>query len=286
MQTMTLKMPSAQVSSIPQEDGWYTVTPDIATEWEATNHNARDLSLGPVNQFARDIKNDHWEPNGEPVQFDEDGKMINGFHRMRACIVAQRPFRTYVVTGIPRGTKTYDLGYKRTHGQIFRIEGKRYGNVIAATARLLWKYERGPRTLLDNRARPTLHDVWDLLAEHPLLEQSVELVAGSFQKAGRLTRSSSIPPFIHYLGSKKHGELATDFVELVHKGVEPSTGRNQAAYLLRERLIEWQRQRVRASQNDYLGLWIPAWNAFVKGGRTRYLTPVDWSGEAPGSKIE
>lgn len=285
MPVMTLNKPLAQTSSIPQKDGWYTVTPEIATEWEETNHNVRNTSLVVVNQFARDMKNDHWEPNGEPVQFDEDGKMINGFHRMQACRVAQTPFRTYVVTGIPRGTKTYDLGYKRTHGQSLKISGERYGNFLAATARLLWRYQKGPRAILDNRGlRPTLHDVFDLLEEHPELRQSVELCAGSFHKAGRLCRSSSIPSFIHYLGSRKHPEKATDFVELIHKGMEPAS--NNPAHKLRERLIEWQRMRVRATQAEYLGLWIPAWNAFALDKKMKMLKGLDWSGEAPGSKIE
>lgn len=285
MATVTLKNPKIEQSTIPTRDGWYTVTPEMADEWEETNHNPRNTSMGIVNQYARDMKNDHWELNGEPMMFDEDGKLINGFHRCWACRVAQVPFRTYVIVGLPRGTKTFDLGYKRTHGQILKISGERYGNFLAATARLLWKYEHGPRYILDNRMRPTLHDVFDLLEAHPKLIESVELCCGSFHKAGRLCSSSSIPSFMHYVGSKNHGDKATDFIELVHKGADPQSPRNKPAYLLRERMQDWQRQRVKATQAQWLGLWIPAWNAFALDKPMQKLYSLDWSGEAPGSRI-
>jgi hypothetical protein len=284
--TLTLDRPLTTTNTIPQENGWYTVTPEMSEEWEKTNHNPRNTSLTTVNQYARDMKNAHWEPNGEPLMFDEDGKLINGFHRTHACRVAQTPFRTYVIVGLPRGTKTFDLGYKRTHGQILKISGEHYGNFLAATARLLWKYQRGPRVLLARVERPTLQDVLDLLEEHPELRTSVELCAGSFHKAGRLCASSSIPSFIHYLGSRKHGHRATEFVEMIHKGIDPENQSNRPAYLLRERLLDWQQKRVKASQTEYLGLWIPAWNAYALKKKMRSLRAVDWSGEAPGSLIE
>lgn len=285
MATLTLKTPQIQKSMIPQKDGWYTVTPQMAEAWEETGLNVRNLSAGILNQYARDMKNRHWQVNGEPMQFDEDGRLINGFHRCRACAIAQTPFDTYVITGLPRDTKTFDLGYKRTHGQILKISGEHYGNFLAATARLLWKYERGPRYLLDNRMRPTLHDVFDLIEANPKLIESVELCCGSFAKAGRLCSSSSIPSFMHYVGSKNHGDKATDFIELVHKGADPQNGPNKPAFLLRERMQDWQRQRVKASQAQWLGLWIPAWNAYVQGKPLQKLYSLDWSGEAPGSRI-
>lgn len=285
MANLTLdKRPQTRASTIPTETGWYTVTPAMATALEATSSNVRNLSVNIVDQYARDMKNKHWEPNGEPLMVDEDGRLLNGFHRCRACIVAQTPFDTYIITGLPRRTKTFDLGYKRTHGQLLKISGEHYGNFLAATARLLWKYQRGPRVLLDNRARPTMHDVFELIEANPELRTSVELCCGSFQKAGRLCRSSSIPSFIHFLGGKKHPEKATDFIEKIHRGMEPSS--DDPAYRLRERLIEWQQMRVRASQIQYLGLWIPAWNAYAKGKTMRTLQPVDWSGDAPGGRIE
>lgn len=286
MATSSLKSHVMSESTIPRKDGWYTVTPQMATDWDDTNHNPRNTSLSTVNQYARDMTNNNWEPNGEPIMFDEDGRLLNGFHRLAACRVAEVPFYTYVITGLPRGTKLFDLGYKRTHGQILKITGEHYGNYLAATTRLLWKYERGPRTLLNNRERPTLHDVYELLDRHPELKTSVELCAGSFRKTRQLTRTASIPSIIHYLGSKKHGERATDFLEMIHRGVGPETKRNRAAYMLRERLLDWQQKRVRASIADYLAIWIPAWNAFAMERPIRTLVPIDWSGDAPGSRIE
>lgn len=279
MATLTL----SKTSTTPVKDGWHTVTPQMAEAWSEEGVNVRNISLTTVNQYARDMRNDNWEANGEAIMFDEDGMMLNGFHRCRACIVAQKPFRTYIITGLPRGTTTFDLGYKRTHGQVLKISGEHYGNFLAATARLLWKYERGPRVLLARYERPTLHDVFDLLEQHPELRTSVELCCGSFHKAGRLCSSSSIPSLIHYLGSRRHGEAATEFVEMIHKGTEPG---DHPAFRLREKLIEWQRMRVKASQFQYLGLWIPAWNAHAKGKRMKVLRPLDWSGDAPGSEIE
>ena len=223
--------------------------------------------------------NDHWIENDESIKWSDEPepKCIDGEHRLRACVLAQKPFTTRVATGVPReATKTFDLGRKRTMGGILAISGERYANQLAACATILWRWRQSPQSVLDGRLRPSMYDIIETIERNPQLRPSVELVHGSFHKAAKLARSATVPVLIHHEGSRTQGEAkATEFIEQIHQGynLEPGT----AAYALRERLIPFQGQRnTRVLQHDMLALWIPAWNKFVAGKTVKRLDPIDW----------
>lgn len=269
-------------SSIPRVSGRYTVMPDVASLWLDHADNPRPVYMPDVTAYARDMVRGQWLENGESIKWSDDPepKLIDGEHRLRACILAGIPFVTWVVVGVPRqAVVTIDMGRKRGKGQQLRIlAGERYANHLASVSTLVWRWNQGPRVLLDQSLKATMHDVLDTLKANPGIRGSVEVVHGSFAKTTRLSKSATVPCFIHFMGARTQGEeKATAFIEQLHFG--SNIGPGDPAYTLREKLVELSgaKDRLRIHQHEMLALWIPAWNAFAEGRTLRRIAPVDWT---------
>lgn len=276
------KEPLLAEDGIPRTSGRYTVTPEIALAWLGYVDNPRPIDQPTLAVYARDMRNGHWIENDESIKWSDEEpipKMIDGEHRLRACVLAGVPFTTRVAVGVPReAARTFDLGRRRSLGSILAINmGERYANHLASCATILWRWRQSPATVIDTRLRPSLHDVIDTIEANPGLRTSVELIHGSFAKSARLARSATVPVLIHHEGTLSQGpDKATAFIEQIHRGSGIRPG--DPAYALREKLIKLKGERnVRFSQHEMLAYWIPAWNAFAFGKEMRRLHPLDWS---------
>lgn len=260
---------------IPRQSGKYIITPELSALWLQHVRNVRAVSQSTIDAYARDMKNGHWPETGETIKWDVNDECIDGDHRLRAGIVAGVPFESWVIVGLPvTAAKAIDLGLRRQLAQILRASGERYGSQVASTATLMWRWNRGRDALVDSHIKPSIYDLSDVLERDPDIRSSVELTHGSFGMACRLSHSSTVPAFIHYMASRNHSDKATQFLEQVANGKRIGTG--DPAWLLREKLIKLGRGQNRFSQKETLALWVPAWNAFAQDKQLKRYNPMDY----------
>lgn len=96
------------------------ITPAKAREYLKKNiHNPRHgrMNRSVIKKYADDMKAGLWELNGEAIQFDEDGFLKNGQHRLAAIIMAGVTVRMCVIRGIGNEVMIYDGGFVRTISQ-------------------------------------------------------------------------------------------------------------------------------------------------------------------------
>lgn len=75
----------------------------------------RPVRPSAVERYAREMSNGRWKLNGEAVVIDEAGVVIDGQHRLHACVRAGVAFETIVVSNVPRSAfDTLDIGLART----------------------------------------------------------------------------------------------------------------------------------------------------------------------------
>lgn len=120
-----------------------TITPERAKRYLEHNKTNRALRLGRVNQYAIFMRRDEWLMTGDPLVFDKDGNLIQGQHRLAACVQADTPFTTAILRGAD--TECYavlDSGLGRTVGDALRHAGLSNQNQVAAVGRLVlqWRY--------------------------------------------------------------------------------------------------------------------------------------------------
>ena len=124
-------------TTLTQTPSVVTVTPTLAKDWLSKNTRNRRLSEAMVSRYAQAITAGEWMLNGEPIKFSKSGALIDGQHRLNACIRAGVPFSTYVIRGLNEDVfATLDMGKNRRTPDLISIEGGKH--VITVAAAISW----------------------------------------------------------------------------------------------------------------------------------------------------
>lgn len=129
-----------------------TITPEIAKAWLEGHNNhdlQRNLNSKHVDSLAKDMADGNFKLNGEAIKFDTQNRLIDGQHRLSACIKANVAFDSLVVHGVEDAKNvfnTLDMGKKRSAALALSNAGYKNSNNVAATARLDWCAKRWPNS--------------------------------------------------------------------------------------------------------------------------------------------
>lgn len=123
------------------------ITPAQAAEWLQLNMaNNRKLDKATVKRYAHIMKQGGWNLTHQGIAFDEEGRLIDGQHRLVAICMANTPVRMLVTWGVKHvdgEAFSIDVGRKRTLKNIMQISGiddkvyKNMGRVVQHYA--YWK---------------------------------------------------------------------------------------------------------------------------------------------------
>lgn len=118
-----------------------TITPAMATEMLRLNTNNRPVRQHVVRRYAADMQRpDGWMLTGEPIIINGTD-LLNGQHRLHACVAANAPFTTAVFRGAASDVfAVVDSGLPRQPGDVLRHDGHHNFNVIAAACRLVLSF--------------------------------------------------------------------------------------------------------------------------------------------------
>lgn len=189
-----------------------TLTPEMAVQFLERNQNNRPLSDLHGMRLARQIKEGKWRFNGDTIKISEDGDVLDGQHRLWACIEANMPIQTVVVNGIKRDAfSTIDtLRKMRSGADTIALNGtSRYRNVIASALSWLLRWQRGciveyraPENKIENS------DIEEAFRAHPEITRAVE-------RAMVLRRlcNVSIMAFFYYALSNRNQPLSERMLE-------------------------------------------------------------------------
>lgn len=209
-----------------------TVTPEMATKWLEKNVNNRRLNKPledrQVQAYARDMKAGHWRLTGEPIIFDWNGDLLNGQHRLWACIFADAPFQTVVTYGVdPESRIVIDTGRKRTLGNYLSMpgQGEKDASALAAVINLCFRWDHdaigGDGSLIGNAMVVNHEDAVEWLTENNEVRQSV-LVGSKFYREMRFGKTQAAAA--HYLNARVNAEAADDFWHKATTGVDLPDG--------------------------------------------------------------
>jgi hypothetical protein len=232
------------------------VTPELATQWlnQCNTHN-RALANGIVKEYAAQMAAGRWRLNGESIIFTKDKKrLLDGQHRLWACIEADTPFVTVVAEGVPEETfPTIDTGKKRSPKDVLDIDGLESGDnrALGAAATAIIRYQSG--SVAGNQVIPK-YAILEFARANPELTDWIKRAKAN---KGWTTAYASPLAAVMYLASHKYPHKTEEFVE------QFTTGENltikSPALALRNRLGTEKRLQTPTK----LALIIGAWNAFA-----------------------
>lgn len=241
-----------------------TITPSIATAFMEQNKENRRAVRGVVDRYARDMKRGEWRFTGEAIKFDKNKVLIDGQHRLLACIKSGVSFRSMVMYGLPPETKAViDTGKSRSISDIMTFSGVMNSARVSSVARMLLLMKND-----DWISRPTYssQEIMAVLEKHPHIQRS----CGTMPKVPRSSPAAAIQ-FCHYVGAhvlKKPNEAAA-WYQAWHSGVPAYDG--CPVHMWRERCIQ-QAQGIGNSQM-HRSSWttIAVWNLFAHGETVKNL---------------
>jgi hypothetical protein len=158
-----------------------TITPTYARELLAQGYKNRQLNQNKVLEYAVAIEKNLWSPTASKIDIDEKGKLINGGHRLEACILANKPFTTLVHRGVPTSDRdVIDTGEKRKLTDLMAMYTQRT-NVINYAACLNKCLD-----LLSRKAfkRPRVQTLDAMRRWVPIFEEGIDYTLGQMLTKG------------------------------------------------------------------------------------------------------
>lgn len=268
----TLRRIERYIASAPENSRVFTVAPEVAASiLETRNTNNRPRTPGEVKKLAAHMAAENWKLTGDTIKFSSSGRLLDGQHRLSACVQSGEPFRTHIIFGIDDDAFDFlDAGKKRTPAHVLAIAGYKNAGRLAAATR--WAY------LVDtNRTkhRDTLdpNKILYLVRErYPTLEDFI----GTGQAVSRINPlvSDSIAAGLLYHFHRKNPEKATAFADGWVSGAWG--GRFKVFEKLSKKLRElYEASSGRVNDVVRAALIVRAWNAFVEG-RVGTSSDFEW----------
>jgi hypothetical protein len=240
------------------------------------SHNFKNRGLKKHQKafLQRQIEAGKFVYNGETIIVGDNGQILNGQHRLAACVATGKAIEVLMVFGVPASAfVTVDQGARRGGADVLAIEGYRNCNNLAATLRQIDNYFKGALGKAHAsgpsgaEGRGDNSFTLELLARYPDVEQSV-----SKMKGFRLS-APAVACALHYLFRQRSPEQADEFCDVLLNGFSPDTPYTEigrAGGVLREWLTRAALGSKKTPPWVQANIWIKAWNA----GRTDSMPKV------------
>lgn len=237
------------------------ITPEKAKHLLVMNTKNRKLSRKLVQKYASDMAAGRWPYNGDPIRISASNVLMDGQHRLEACILAGEPFECELIEGLPDDVnKTIDGGRKRSAADVVNILNGGSMSTLGqvAAARQVLNYLEGLR-VETAQSTPAIVDFLEAnpdLAEKQKLSKSCEKII-----------PASVMTATLFLGTRAVGmdKTAMRFVEPLAHGEGLATGDPRLA--LRNTFIS-SRIKTGAYAKAISPAWalaivIQCWNAYA-----------------------
>ncbi len=263
-----------QVADSAVKTGWAIITPEVATKWlDEVNTNNRTLRQSYIARLANDMRTGRWHgDNGEAIRFDVKGRLVDGQHRLWACVQSKTPFKSMVLTGLdPEDYNTIGIGASKSFADFLGpVHGEKNVHLYSASVRLVYYWTKGLLgSMKDGRLVPTIQDLETIYRDHPMLKDSVSKIA---TMEIRYMLAPSYSCLIHY-SAFCSGQLvmAEDFLERVGTGL--GLIEDDPAYQIRKLALQEQRLKsgfkTHVDKQVVLARFIKAWNLCREGKKTK-----------------
>lgn len=259
-----------------------TITPKKAQLYLESNTHNRRVREKTVDFYAKQMENGEWKVNGKNIVFSNEGVLLDGQHRLLACVRANTSFKTYVVRGAEDDCfGTIDQGITRTGGDIVGREGFSHANRKAAAVRVLLAMQEvdgvieGYKPQLATK-RPHLEILAAVMEHDDLLDEACAAVR---QDDGpRLLKPPAVFVALYTIFALKNRRKAAEFFEQLTSGA--NLERDDPAAKLRKTLIgALSLKNVKRKKTYILAITVKAWNAFLKGtsvGQFKFSESEKW----------
>lgn len=269
MATMPKRWSSLDSPRITPDVSIETVTPEMAAQWLECNTGNRKIRKGQVSELVLSLQNGEWQLSTDCIGFDIEGRLVNGQHRLTACIESGKPILVAVMRRIP--TKSYDVldqGAKRFLSDLLNHMGTWNSNVMSSVLTRIAGHELlghpiGTKYLSRGQNnRLTKGMLLDFFKEN---QASIVECAEVYRHFCDLRHPACAASAYWFIRKHTNDHAALkEFFEMVTETASELPGTHPAR-ALRERLMRITAMQQKLDDRAVVSLFIKAWNAYRNG---------------------
>ena len=254
-----------------------TITPEEALELLKFNTRNRPLKKNVVIDYARQMKDGLWKTNGEPIIISDGNVILDGQHRLAACVKSNTPITSVITTGVDASVfDTIDTGIVRTGGDILSIDGVKNANHISAgiTKYFIISRSRTSVTMDGTQAlrkiKMSKQEILSFYKKNASVCNEVTIFADACRKKIGLMKTSQISGIMLHLILDKHHPVdrVKDFFRQLFFDENVT---NNTITILREKLLKDQIGQYKLTPSARDAYIKKTWNSFVKGKELKNL---------------
>jgi hypothetical protein len=245
-------------TSAPQTEAMIvTITPEKAKQWLEMNiEGNRTLRKQTVDQYAMHMRNNEWPLTGQPIIFNGD-QLIDGQHRLHACVKAGVPFQSLVVRNVhPEAFQYLDRGLKRLMSDALKFRNHRNVKRLASAVRLVLFCENQFSDVSQVERQLTQQQIIDEIESNLDVYQAASSIGDKAKDNGFLQSATSA---MYVLLAKQFGQsVANEFMIPAIEGT--NLQKNDPRLSLRRFTTKDKPNGV-----EQLSAWIKTFNAWGSG---------------------
>lgn len=233
-------------------------------EW--CNKKNRGVRKDRLKRLVKAMSMGHFRLNGESIVISKTGCLLNGQHRLLACVESGVAIETVVVLGIEDDTfDTFDQHAARTVGNVLKMNEVEYADLVAAALKHVFGFINTGE-IHDNGSSsagfsPTI--ALEMLEEYPDIKESARLSLRCEQ-----FKSPSLLAALHYVFSAVSEKKANDLLYVLKKGGGDDS---RPFHVLREHLISARMHKRAMGNRELAAKTIKVFNAEVRGEQVRKM---------------
>ena len=244
-----------------------TISPSQAEKWLEQNPRNRNLSKRRVDRLVKSLKSGQWLCNGEAIKIADNGTLIDGQHRLTACMVSKKPMESFVVRGLPANAiATIDLGAPRTLGNHLQMAGYKGGVFALASATILCMEFAGG-TYVHAKDKTTPREALDFIENNKHILKSADIFTHVDKTEFRALLAQSLSIATYFLFSKINRTEAEKFFHGLVQGT--NLGAKSPILKLRVELISLRKESKHAelTRRASLHFLCTAFQAWIDNSR-------------------
>jgi hypothetical protein len=232
------------------------VSPAMASSLLAQAHANRRISAARVKQLVRVMQSGGWEVNGQAIVLSDQGRVLDGRHRLSAVVASGITIQIMMVIGVSPACLSMDSGRRRSAGDVLGILGHPRPQIVASGARWLWRYQH------QQMMSPTIelldYELPDFLTENPGL-----LASASWGNLVRRLLPAGLATALHTSMHRVDATLTKSYFLGLAQGLELVA--DSPIYKVRERLLHEKRELCHVALVETAALMIRGWTSLRSG---------------------
>lgn len=258
------------------------ITPKMARKWlDENNRNNRRVSEDRVQLLVKQIKEGKFILSPDAIAFDQDDRLYNGQHRLKACVLANESICCVVLRdATPESFMITDIGMRKGGAHALGTLGFENASNVAALARIIYMIEEsGGLGSVSNHSMRTVppNDVVAVVEKYPDIMKWVNLARVLTNKRDRINTPATAIGIVlwHAFSCSCYDEMVS-FLEKVASG--EGLEANTPELILRRRLANTVRSGAWGSYLESVALICKAFKLSRRGEKK---TTLIWTSAEP-----